>query len=84
MASGSHAATQPRLIRVPKSGFHHQMANHFAAMRKGIGMPESMSKEPPLNLPHDCEEDGHCWKFIGESDGDKFYKCRYCNQECEQ
>ncbi len=37
--------------------------------------------EPPLEPPHDCREDGHIPKVLGEADGDTFYKCKVCGKE---
>lgn len=38
----------------------------------------------PIDPPHDCEEDGHDYRRIGEAnDGTAFYRCRFCKDEIE-
>lgn len=32
----------------------------------------------------DPEECDHVWRYLGEADGDCFYKCRICGMEGEQ
>lgn len=52
-----------------------------SARRNAFLTAESASLEPP----HDCSEDGHSWRFLGEAkDGTRFYKCRHCGVEDEQ
>ncbi len=35
--------------------------------------------------PHDCEDDGHSWRFLGrDSEGSPYYKCRKCGQESDE
>ncbi|MNR08602.1 hypothetical protein D3C85_1247680 [compost metagenome] len=37
-----------------------------------------------MSIPHDCEDDDHNWKRLGETpDGDVFWKCRECGGEME-
>lgn len=31
--------------------------------------------------PHDCDEDGHKWKFLGYDDGRPCYRCIHCGKE---
>lgn len=48
-----------------------------------IDSPQAMKQEPPIDPPHDCERDGHEWKFLGSVDGYDFYRCLHCGEESE-
>ncbi len=35
------------------------------------------------SIAHDCDLDGHDFRFVGYADGIAFYKCCHCGKECE-
>lgn len=48
-----------------------------------LGSPEALRREPSLEPPdtHNCEEEGHRFRYVYSKGGLSLYRCEVCRQE---